>query len=66
MNKIILALNSRTFWTVVVMVGLVLTNPTYHLFSQSVLDIATSILGILAAYFHVNPSQNYQKPTTGN
>jgi hypothetical protein len=57
MSKFALALKSRTFWTVVVML---VFNLIPHLpVDQSVKDLVNGILTLLAAYFHVNPSQNY-------
>jgi hypothetical protein len=59
MSKITLALKSRTFWTVAVMVVL---NVLPHLpFNGETRDLITGVLGLLAAYFHVNPSQNYNQ-----
>jgi hypothetical protein len=60
MSKFALAFRSRTFWTVVVMVlvniipGLPIDQPTK--------DLITTVLGLVATYFHVNPSQNYNPP----
>ena len=60
MTKIMLALKSRTFWTVVVML---IVNLIPHLpVSQPLKDLINSILTLLAVYFHVNPSQNYSVP----
>jgi hypothetical protein len=60
MSKFALALRSRTFWTVVVML---VFNLIPHLpVDQSVKDLVNGILTLLAAYFHVNPSQNYNAP----
>jgi hypothetical protein len=57
MSKFALALKSRTLWTVVVML---VFNLIPHLpVDQSVKDLVNGILTLLAAYFHVNPSQNY-------
>ena len=60
MTKLLLALKSRTVWTVVLIL-LINTVPTLKgLFPNAAwLDTATTVLTILAGYFHVNPSQNY-------
>ena len=61
MNKVMLALKSRTFWTVIVML---VFNLIPHLpVDQSVKDLVNSILTLLVAYFHLNPSQDYTTPT---
>lgn len=59
MSKIILALKSRTIWTSVVLF-LVNATPMFN----SVLPpewkaLVDAILGLLVAYFHLNPSQGY-------
>lgn len=55
MDKIILALKSRTVWTtilnLVVMLAPVLP-PAWK-------DLVGSVLALLAIYFHVSPSQSY-------
>ena len=57
MNKVTLALQSRTFWTVVVMMvfNLIPQLPV----DQAVKDLINGVFTLVAAYFHVNPSQNY-------
>jgi hypothetical protein len=60
MNKLALAVRSRTFWTVVLLVAMNTIPQLKGLVSQQVLDGINTVLGLLAAYFHVNPSQNYQ------
>lgn len=60
MEKIKLALGSRTFWTVVITVIINTLNVNAQLIPAGVVDILNPILGLLAAYFHVNPSQNYK------
>ena len=62
MTKFELALRSRTFWTLVL---LVLTNCLPQI--RAVLpdpwrDLITVLLGTLATYLHVSPSQLYATP----
>lgn len=59
MTKLKLTLKSRTFWTVVLLVAINTVPQLKGAVSQQVLDIVNTVLGVLAAYFHVNPSQNY-------
>lgn len=61
MSKVTLALRSRTFWTLVVMV-LVNVVPGLPV-DQPAKDLLTTVLGLVATYFHVNPSQNYTPQT---
>jgi hypothetical protein len=59
MNKVLLALKSRTVWTVV---ALVLINgiPAVRGFIPAqYLPYVDGAIGLLAMYFKVNPSQNY-------
>lgn len=59
MQKLVQVLKSRTFWTLVVMVlvnGIPSVRESIPASAQPVVDIA---LGLLATYFHVNPSQKY-------
>lgn len=59
MNKLQKLLSSRTFWAVVVIVALNTVNAVADMFDPTVLNTLTLILGALASYFKVNPSQNY-------
>lgn len=61
MNKISLALKSRTFWTVALVVLINTVNANSSLMGPHTLDIVNTILGLLITYFHVNPSQVYNK-----
>lgn len=59
MNKIILALQSRTFWTIV---GMFLIGGVNAIASFIPPSLETPIMGglaLLATYFHINPSQKY-------
>lgn len=59
MNKLTLALKSRTFWTLVV-TWLILHGPILsQLLPQEWKPIIDGALLILATLFHVNPSQDY-------
>ena len=54
-----LALGSKTFWTIVVIV-LVNGVPALKAYIPTdLVPVVDSILGALAVYFHVNPSQDY-------
>lgn len=64
MTKLQMLLNSRTFWTVVVIVLGNILNVKYHFFSANLTDCANVILGTLASYFHVTPSQDYTSTPT--
>lgn len=59
MNKIKLALGSRTFWTGVVTFIVNVVPAVRNLISPKWLPLVDSVLLLLTAYFHVNPSQNY-------
>ena len=57
-----LALKSRTFLTIVIMVAFNIVEVVSPNLSPSVRDFINGILGLVAVYFHVNPSQNYTTP----
>ena len=61
MNKILLALNSRTFWSVTLLVAYTDLVLIQHVIAAPAwLNVAVEAIGwILVTYFHVNPSQNY-------
>ncbi len=61
MNKIQLALGSRTFWTIAIAIVINTINANTKFIPANILDIVNPILGLLATYFHVNPSQNYNQ-----
>ena len=61
MYKIGQALKSRTFWTLVVMFIINGISGIRENINPGWLTTIDSVLGILAAYFHVNPSQNYHE-----
>ena len=60
MNKIKLALGSRTFWTVVLTVVVNTVNANAPFIPPQVLEVVNVVLGLVATYFHINPSQNYK------
>lgn len=62
--KIAQALQSRTFWTVVLIVVGNALNAKYGFVSANIAAYASTVLGLLAAYFHVNPSQDYTATVT--
>lgn len=59
MNKIALAFRSRTFWTIVVIVLINTLPQVKQYFPQGLYDVVNPVLGFLAAYFHISPSQDY-------
>ncbi len=61
MSKFSQTLQSRTFWTIVVAIVINTINANNQFIPMNVLDILNPILGLIATYFHVNPSQNYYK-----
>lgn len=50
---------SRTFWTVVAMFAVGGINAIVPVLPPTIQTVATGLLGILAVYFHTNPSQTY-------
>ena len=57
MNEVKLALRSRTFWTIVLLVLINVIPVVKTYVSSPVLDSLSTILGLIATAFHVNPSQ---------
>lgn len=53
---------SRTFWTIVAMFVIGGVNAVVPVLPPDIQTIAMALLGILASYFHFNPSQNYPAP----
>lgn len=60
MNKLVLALKSRTFLTIVVLVAFNIAGAVSPFLSPDVKNFVNVVLGAVAVLFHVNPSQNYQ------
>ena len=55
-------LKSRTFWTIVATIVVVDGNIILPLLPASIEGIVVLVLGGIATYFHVNPSQTYNPP----
>lgn len=60
MQKIWLALTSRTFWTIVVMFVINGFAGIHDVIPPALVLPINTFLGLLATYFKVNPSQNYK------
>lgn len=56
MEKVKLALTSKVFWTVAVMIALAVVPVVKDYLSPTVLAVIEAILGVLASYFNVNPT----------
>ena len=52
-------LASRTFWTIAIMVAMNVTQVIEPYANAEVIVLMNAILGALASYFKVNPSQEY-------
>jgi hypothetical protein len=61
MERITLIVKSRTFWTVVLLVGLNTVPQFKGIIPDQVVDIINIALGTIATYFHINPSQKYSE-----
>jgi hypothetical protein len=59
LKKINKALSSRTVWTLVIMVATNIVNLGVDVMSPELVVLVNSVLGALAVYFKVNPSQKY-------
>lgn len=59
MNKVSLALKSKTTWTVVAMFVIGGTNAISSFIPSSLEPVVMGALGLLAVYFKVTPSQKY-------
>lgn len=55
MKKLLLALRSRTFWTVVVMFVVNGVTGIREFIPESLLPVVDGVLGLLAIYFRINP-----------
>jgi hypothetical protein len=62
MTKLELALRSRTFWTLVLVVLLNCLPQIRAVLPDAWRDLVTVALGALATYLHVNPSMVYATP----
>lgn len=61
MHKIKLALKSRTFWVGTATFIVNVVPQIRALIPEKWLPAVDALLLLLTAYFHVNPSQNYQE-----
>jgi len=59
MNKLVLALKSRTNWTIVVMYLIEFGPKISELVPTQWKPLVLAALGLVAFYFKVNPSQDY-------
>jgi hypothetical protein len=59
MEKLTLALKSRTVWTVVATVVMNSLNANMQFIPSDLVPYVNGLLALAAMYFHVNPSQNY-------
>lgn len=59
MSKFSQIFQSRTFWTLVVMCVYNIINVYGHLLSPSLSSLVNLVLGAVATYFKINPSQVY-------
>lgn len=57
MNKLILALQSRTVWTIIAMFLIGGVNALFPIIPPDFQAPIMAALGFLASYFHVNPKQ---------
>lgn len=58
-NKIVLALKSRTVWTVVALFVINGVSAVKVFVPVAWLPVVDAVLGVATVYFHVNPSQSY-------
>ena len=59
-RKVALALGSRTFWTIVLLVLLNTLPEIKNSIPAKTFDLINTIVGVIATYFHVSPRQDYQ------
>lgn len=60
MQKLTQILKSRTFWTIAILFVINGLNGVHSMIPSTVVPYLDGALALLATYFHVNPSQNYQ------
>ena len=61
-NKIKLALTSKTVWAIIVLFIINGVGAIHNSIPANWLTVIDPIIGLLAIYFKVNPSQNYNSP----
>ena len=59
LTQLTTALKSRTFWTIVVVFALNTVQVYGHYFQPDFMTLLNGILGALAVYFKITPSQQY-------
>lgn len=59
MEKIIKIASSRTFWTIIAMFLIGGVHAVTQFIPADLMIYVEGALGILATYFHINPSQKY-------
>lgn len=59
MDKIIKALTSRTFWTIIILFVIAGFNGVQQFIPASLVTPIEGVLTFLVVYFKVNPSQKY-------
>lgn len=60
MNKLVQVLKSRTIWTLVILFVINGFNGIRESIPATALQVVDLLLGLAAAYLHVNPSQEYK------
>ena len=58
-QKIALALSSRVFWTVVVMIAIAVVPILKTSISPTVFAVIEAVLGVLVSYFNVSPTPTF-------
>ena len=58
-DKVLLALKSRTFYTILATVVMNSVNANMQFLPANFVPYVNGVLALAAMYFHVNPSQNY-------
>lgn len=58
-EKVQLALTSKVFWTVAIMIALAVVPVIKDYLSPAIFAVIEAILGVLASYFNVNPTPSF-------
>lgn len=59
MNRIQLALTSKVFWTVVIMIAVAVLPVIRNFLTPVLFAVIEAILGVLVSYFNVNPTPTF-------
>jgi hypothetical protein len=59
MDKLLLALKSRTVWTVIATVAMNSINANMQFIPGDLTPYVNGVFALAAMYFHVHPSQDY-------